>query len=65
MPVTVIKPSSANPKLKNPNDLSPRLDYKGTSFLLVGDMDDDRRRRGWASPGEITSSRSGSRSRRP
>ncbi len=43
MTVTVIEPSTANPTLKNPNDLSVvlRLDYQGKSFLFVGDMEDD------------------------
>ena len=42
MTVTVIEPSTANPRLNNPNDLSVglRLDYRGRSFLFVGDMED-------------------------
>ena len=42
MKVTVIEPSTGNPQLKDPNDLSVgiRLDYLGKSFLFVGDMED-------------------------
>ena len=42
MTVTVIEPSTADPTLNDPNDLSVglRLDYRGASFLFVGDMED-------------------------
>lgn len=42
MTVTVVEPAAANPRLKDPNDLSVavRLDYLGKSFLFVGDMED-------------------------
>lgn len=40
--ITVIEPAAANPKLKNPNDLSVclRIDYQSRSFLFVGDLED-------------------------